>query len=815
MKNKKIYIIPLLAAGMLLTSCDDQIMEWGKPAGENAVTTADIPLAVKEVLANYETVKSYSQQYTPNMLVGLGMGANLYSENYNGVYKQIADDNFQIFTFGNAMKMDAVMSNSGNLSFTTMDKAIDEMPEDAKIYGHNFIWYQQQNQTYLKSLIAPTMVIKTDGDIANVLSGDASDFNGGTSGNWGSWGSNKQSGEVTNGVGTDGTYAMVLTNKGDGNFWDAQCAYTFSEALIPGTEYTIRFKAKSSSSAGQLQFQYQNGTTYGSQGGYNTFNVGTDWTTCEYSFTIESYDDVNRLIVNFGKVGGSYTIDDIQFGQKIQDPMDNILVGDDSDFEGGTSGNWSSWGSNKETGAVEDAKGYNGSKGLVLTTKADGNFWNAQCAYTFDSPLSTSTKYVIQFWAKSNSAAGQLQFQYQNGTTYDSQGGYNTFDVGTEWIQCEYEFTPNYDDVNRIIINFGKTGGSFQIDNIKFGAAKNQSSTAQAKQFIRLKASSTKMKKASTITYTSKSDAEKREALLGAMDSWISGMANHLNEKGIVPYGYDVINEPITDGSNKVRGIDNGAFGGSSTDDDGNTVYDSAPTETATEGLTLNWGNNAFYWGYYVKDYAVQAFQKARKYLPAETKLFVNDYNLESSPGKLAALIEFVKKIDSDNGSPIVDGIGTQTHFDLSAATDDEDANNTIIEGLKTEVDQMFQTLAATGKVIRVTELDVRLGTSSPSAAQYKAQAETYRMIFQSYKENIPEAQQSGITIWTLSDNEVEHEYWLNGDVPNIFDANFLRKWSYKGVCDGIAGEDLGLKYGGDDYKAYYEKNNVSSTVAE
>lgn len=88
-------------------------------------------------------------------------------------------------------------------------------------------------------------------------------------------------------------------------------------------------------------------------------------------------------------------------------------------------------------------------------------------------------------------------------------------------------------------------------------------------------------------------------------------------------------------------------------------------------------------------------------------------------------------------------------------------------------------------------------------------------MIFESYKKNVPEAQQSGITIWTLSDNEKEHEYWLKGDVPNLFDADYLRKWSYKGACDGIAGEDLGLKYGGDAYKAYYEKQNVSSTVAE
>ena len=45
-------ILPAVAATMLLTGCDDQIMEWGKPDGHADVTTADIPLAVKEVIAN-------------------------------------------------------------------------------------------------------------------------------------------------------------------------------------------------------------------------------------------------------------------------------------------------------------------------------------------------------------------------------------------------------------------------------------------------------------------------------------------------------------------------------------------------------------------------------------------------------------------------------------------------------------------------------------------------------------------------------------------------------------------------------------------
>lgn len=810
MKINKIFI-PVVASAMLLTGCDDQLMEWGKPADHADVTSSEIPLAVKEVIANYDNIKDYAQQNTPNMLIGIGMGADLYINNANGE-GSLANANYQIFTPGNAMKNDAIMGNSGSLNFATVDKLIEALDGNMKLYGHNFFWHTQQNQSYLKSLIAPTLVVESDGDIANVLSGDASDFNGGSTGGWGSWGSNKESAEVVSGAGQDGSAALVLKNKGDGNAWEAQCAYTFNDYLEMNKTYVIKFKAKSTSPAGELQFQYQNGSTYGSQGGYNSFTVGTDWQTFQYEFTIDKYDDVNRIILNFGKVGATYTIDDIQFGLKQDDPMENVMAGDASDFEGGTTGNWGSWGSNKESAEVEEGAGYNNSKGLALKNKGDGNAWEAQCAYTFDDALQEGKKYIIQFYAKSTSAAGELQFQYQNGTTYSSQGGYNTFSVGTDWVKCEFTFTPAYDDANRIILNFGKVGGTYYIDNIKFGLAKDQNAAARGIQYIQASnGKARKVTRASRKYFVLKSAAEKQAVLEGAMEAWVSGVAKHLAEKNVVPYGYDVINEPIADGSNKYRGIDEGIFGGTWTEDE-QTMYDAAPVETEADGLTLNWGSNHWYWGYYVKDYPVKAFQLARKYLPAETKLFVNDYNLETSPNKLDALIKFVKDIDEKNGTPIVDGIGTQMHVSLSCS-DDAEKNAANIAALKEKVDAMFQTMAATGKLVRVTELDLSLGTSSPSSNQYKAQSDAYRMIMESYKANVPAAQQSGITIWSLSDNEAEHEYWLKGQVPNLFDKDYKRKWAYKGFCDGIAGEDLGLKYGGNEYKAYYEKNNVSSTV--
>ena len=656
MKINKI-MIPVVASAMLLTGCDDQIMQWGKPANHADVTKAEIPIAVKEVIANYDNIKDYAQQYTPNMKIGIGMGADLYANNENGE-GDLANANYQVFTPGNAMKNDAIMGNSGSLNFATVDKLLAALDGNMQLYGHNFFWHTQQNQTYLKSLIAPTLVVESDGDVANVLSGDATDFNGGSTGGWGSWGSNKKDAGVVAGAGQDGTAALVLENKGDGNAWEAQCAYTFDDALQAGK------------------------------------------------------------------------------------------------------------------------------------------------------------KYIIQFYAKSTSAAGELQFQYQNGSTYSSQGGYNTFSVGTDWVKCEFTFTPAYDDANRIILNFGKVGATYYIDNIKFGLAKDQTSATRGIQYVL--ARNGKARKAtragSKMYYILKTPAEKQAALEGAMDAWVKGVAEHLAEKNVVPYGYEVINEPIADGSNMYRGLSEGAFGGTWTDDDGNTQYDAAPTEDDANGLTLNWGSGHWYWGYYVPDYRVKAFQLARKYLPADTKLFVNDYNLETSPKKLEALIKFAKEIDEKNGSPIVDGIGTQMHVTLNCS-DDAEKNAASIAELKTKVDAMFQTMAATGKLVRVTELDLSLGTGTPSSNQYKAQSDAYRMIVESYKANVPEAQQSGITVWSLSDNEAEHEYWLKGQVPNLFDKDYKRKWAYKGFCDGIAGEDLGLKYGGEEYKAFYEKNNVSSTV--
>ena len=737
-------------------------MEWGKPDGHGDVNISDIPLALKEKLANYDYIKAYAKQYAPHMTIGLGLGADQYISDPQ--YKQVADDNFQLFTTGNAMKHQAVVKSDGSLDFTTIDAFLQAVPTDIKIYGHNFLWHTQQNQNYLKSLIAPTMKVESSGGVANILSGDATDFNGGTTGGWGSWGSNKDSQTIEEGAGSDGTPCMVLKNLGDGNAWEAQCGYTLSDFLQVGKTYMIKFKAKSTSGAGYLQFQYQNGTTYGSQGGYNDFNIGTDWNDFEYEFTPD-YEDINRIILNFGKVGATYYIDDIQFGLKVEDPMTNVLSGDNSDFEGGTKGSWGSWGNNSTTSVSASGEGYNSNYCIVLVNPTDGSdYYAAQLAYTFDDPLKVGETYVIQFYAKTSLTGAGVQFATQNSNDYSGEG-YHAIPLSSEWVLCEHEYTCSKEGINRILINFGKNAATFYLDNIKFGVKK---ATARA------------LTRGTSITYVPKSAEEKKAALLSAMEAWIKGMAQHPGMERVTEW--DVINEPIGDNS-KWRGFDNTFMDG-----------DSAPVENEESGLTLNWGNEAgnghFYWGYYIgKEYATKAFEYARKYCSTGTKLYVNDYNLESSPNKLAALIDFVQYIE-DNGQE-VDGIGTQMHVSSSITKD--------------QVDAMFKTMAATGKLIRVTELDVQVGTTTPSAEQLATQAEVYQMIFDSYRINVPQAQQSGITIWTLTDSKKEHEYWLPNDAPNLFDANYERKHAYKGVCDGIAGKDISEDFSGDDWKNAYE----------
>ncbi|WP_308991272.1 endo-1,4-beta-xylanase [Mariniflexile litorale] len=251
-------------------------------------------------------------------------------------------------------------------------------------------------------------------------------------------------------------------------------------------------------------------------------------------------------------------------------------------------------------------------------------------------------------------------------------------------------------------------------------------------------------------TIIEKTATEKKAIIEASMTDWISKMVGHYKTD---VHAWDVVNEPMKEGG---------------------SLRDGNVTDLATD---------EFYWVKYLgQDYAVKAFKLARQYGNPTDKLFINDYNLEYNLAKCDGLITYVQYIESQGAT--VDGIGTQMHLSLNSDRD--------------KIVQMFQKLAATGKLIKISELDIRLGTKSPTPAQLASQAEMYQYVIDMYKKYTPENQQYGITIWGVSDNANEHEYWLPDESPNVWDANYNRKHAYKGVADGLAGRDISAEFTGE-----------------
>jgi GH35 family endo-1,4-beta-xylanase len=251
-------------------------------------------------------------------------------------------------------------------------------------------------------------------------------------------------------------------------------------------------------------------------------------------------------------------------------------------------------------------------------------------------------------------------------------------------------------------------------------------------------------------TIIEKTDAEKKTIIEASLQDFISKMVTHFKDN---VHAWDVVNEPM---------LENG---------------------TLRTGNVSDATSDQFYWVKYIgQDFAVQAFKLARQYGNPDDKLFINDYNLEYSLDKCDGLINYVNHIESQGAT--VDGIGTQMH--ISSTTD------------KNKIVQMFQKLAATGKLIKISELDIRLGTVNPTNEQLALQAEMYQYVIDMYMQYVPQAQRYGITVWGISDNADEHEYWLPDESPNLWNANYERKHAYKGFADGLAGKDISADFTGE-----------------
>ncbi|MBB4108176.1 endo-1,4-beta-xylanase [Pedobacter zeae] len=245
-------------------------------------------------------------------------------------------------------------------------------------------------------------------------------------------------------------------------------------------------------------------------------------------------------------------------------------------------------------------------------------------------------------------------------------------------------------------------------------------------------------------TIVEKTAEQKKTILTTALETWIKGIVTA--SKDYVK-AWDVVNEPMDDAK---------------------------PAELKTAAGRTSIAADEFFWQDYLgKDYALKAFQLARQYGNATDIHFINDYNLESNIDKCKGLIDYVKYLEGKGAK--IDGIGTQMHI---IATSD-----------KAKIEEMFKLLAATGKLIKISELDMgfagNVKTAQATAEQYAAQSEMYKYVIKKYFELIPAAQRYGITIWAPQDSPAGSS-WRAGEPIGLWTEGFVRKPAYVGVAEGL-----------------------------
>lgn len=265
---------------------------------------------------------------------------------------------------------------------------------------------------------------------------------------------------------------------------------------------------------------------------------------------------------------------------------------------------------------------------------------------------------------------------------------------------------------------------------------------------------------------------EKKDTLSMAMANWIDGMMEAT--QGAVT-AWDAINEAISGGDN-----------------DGDGYYDlqHAATTDPTDAA------NNFYWQDYLGDldYVRYVIADARKSFaahggdPSQLKLFINDYNLESTWDnnmKARSMVHWIQQWESD-GVTHIDGIGTQMHISYNL-------DSIAQKRQEQAVDSMFAILARSGKLIRVSELDMGINdvngqsipTTQVTVAQQKKMAEFYTYIINSYFRYVPAAQRYGITQWCITDSPAGSG-WRPGEPVGLWNESYQRKPQYEGYVKGL-----------------------------
>ncbi|MBR3712831.1 MAG: endo-1,4-beta-xylanase, partial [Bacteroidales bacterium] len=131
-----------------------------------------------------------------------------------------------------------------------------------------------------------------------------------------------------------------------------------------------------------------------------------------------------------------------------------------------------------------------------------------------------------------------------------------------------------------------------------------------------------------------------------------------------------------------------------------------------------------------------------------------------------------------------------------------EDEN--VQKSMEEHIVKMFTLMAETGKLVRVSELDMgykrgsgqwggnNLTTAQVTAEEHQKMADYYEFILNKYFEIVPPAQQYGFCQWCTTDAP-SNSGWRKNEPVGIWTLNYKeRKTVYKGFAQGLAGTQLG-----------------------
>ncbi len=372
---------------------------------------------------------------------------------------------------------------------------------------------------------------------------------------------------------------------------------------------------------------------------------------------------------------------------------------------------------------------------LVMTNPSKVNSWEAQTAYDVSTPFEVDTRYFLTMKIK-GSKAGSISAGFQNPDGYKGCGDFPAINVTTDWTEVKVATTCNGDGASRFLFSYGAYDGTLYIDDLCIYYEKS----------------------ANSIPLTPE---EKADILKGELKRWIYGM---MEACGGYVTAWDVVNEAIADG---------GQYGVKYGDDT----------------------DNEFYWQNYLgENYVRYAVQYAREAFaeyggnPDELLLFANDYNLEAAynnTAKTDGLIRTIRQWEAD-GITRIDGIGTQMHVSYSLNPEWQAKQEECVV-------KMFEKLAASGKLIHISELDMGIQdadgntimTPDLTFEQAQQMSDYYKFIITKYFEIIPKEQQYGIVQWAATDSP-EGSGWRAGEPIGIWDINHARKPAYAGWCDAL-----------------------------